>query len=90
MTVQLDNFDPAQKRQYVLVGVTIGLFLSTTSTALRIWAKLISTKALRSEDYFMGAALFCCIGTATCMYYSQSLSTTRSTVVTTLEVINWI
>lgn len=72
MTVQLDNFDPEEKRQYVLVGVTIGLFLSTTSTALRIWAKLISTKTLRGEDCFMCAALFGCIGTAICMYYSQS------------------
>ncbi|KUI61575.1 hypothetical protein VP1G_08719 [Cytospora mali] len=63
MTVKLDDFDPGQKRQYVLVGVTIGLVLATVSTVLRTWAKLMSTKRLRSEDYFMFAALFLCLTT---------------------------
>lgn len=71
MPVQLDDFDPAQKRQYVLVGVTIGLVLAISTTVLRTWAKLISTKRLQGEDYIIGAALFLCVGTASCMYYSQ-------------------
>lgn len=69
MTVQLDHFNPQQKRVYVLVGVTLGLILATVSTILRTWARLISTKKLQHEDWFMFVALFCCIGTASCLYY---------------------
>lgn len=71
MTVQLDNFGPEEKRLYVLVGVTVGLVLAVVSTVLRTWAKFISTKRLQGEDYFIFAALFLCIGTASCMFYGK-------------------
>lgn len=76
MTVQLDDFGPEEKRRYVLVGVIVGLVLAIASTLLRTWAKLISTKRLQGEDYFMFAALCFCIGTATCMFYGQSCECT--------------
>jgi hypothetical protein len=93
MTVQLDNLGPQEKRQYVLVGVTVGLVLALVSTVLRTWAKLISTKRLQGEDYFMFAALFLCTGTASCMFYGQlcelpahyEFNLTRST-----RVDNWL
>ncbi|ROV94745.1 hypothetical protein VMCG_08895 [Cytospora schulzeri] len=69
MTMQLDDFGPEEKRQYVLVGVTIGLVLAIVSTLLRTWAKLISIKRLQGEDHFMFAALLLCIGTASCLFY---------------------
>lgn len=72
MAVKLDDFGPEAKRKYVLVGVTVGLVLAMTSTALRTWAKLISTKRLQGEDYFIFAALFLCLSTASCMFYGQS------------------
>ncbi|ROV90820.1 hypothetical protein VPNG_09842 [Cytospora leucostoma] len=70
MAVELDDFGPAQKRQYVLVGVTIGTVLAISSTVMRTWAKYISTSRIQAEDYFMGAALFLCIALASCLYYS--------------------
>lgn len=73
MTAPLDHFSPDQKRVYVVVGVTMGLVLAITSTALRIWAKLISTKRLQGEDGFMIGALFCSVGTACCLYYGKLL-----------------
>lgn len=74
MTAPLDHFSPAEKRVYVVVGVTMGLVLALLSTALRVWAKLISTKRLQAEDAVMLTALFCSIGTAICLYYGQLLS----------------
>lgn len=71
MGIQLDEFGPEEKRNYVLVGVTVGLVLAVASTVLRTWAKLISIKRLQGEDYFMFAAVSLCIGTASCMFYGQ-------------------
>lgn len=71
MTAQLDHFSPEQKKVYVIAGVTIGLVLAITSTALRIWAKLISTKRLQGEDWFMLGALVCSISAAACLYYGN-------------------
>lgn len=79
MTAPLDHFNPEQKRVYVVVGVTMGLVLAVSSTALRLWAKLISTKRLQAEDGFMVAALFCGIGTASCLYYGEFLPSRSKT-----------
>lgn len=73
MAVELDDFDAAQKRRYVLVGVTIGTVFAISTTGMRTWAKYISTSRIQAEDYFMGAALCLCIALASCLYYSQSI-----------------
>lgn len=74
MTAQLDHFSPEEKKVYVVAGVTIGLILAIISTALRIWAKLLSTKRVQGEDGFMIAGLLCGIGTASCLFYGKSLA----------------
>ncbi|KAK7736693.1 hypothetical protein SLS53_006902 [Cytospora paraplurivora] len=94
MAVELDDFDPAQKRQYVLVGVTIGTVLAISSTLMRTWAKYISTSRIQAEDYFMGAALFLCIALASCLpsdvIPSTKLIFHHDYSVITTSIVRWV
>jgi len=72
MTVELDNFNTPQKKEYVVATVTIGLILSNVSFALRVWARLVTIKTLRGEDWFMFSGLLLSYATAVCLLYGKN------------------
>lgn len=67
-----DNFTVKQRKQYVVVSMSIGIALSTVSLAARLWARKLVIGRLRVEDWLMIAGTIISYGTAICMFYGKS------------------
>ncbi|KAH6657724.1 hypothetical protein BKA67DRAFT_556147 [Truncatella angustata] len=64
MVYHMDNFNPDQKRAYVISACSIGLSLSTMTLALRFMARRMVAKRLFPEDWCMLAGWICSVGIA--------------------------
>lgn len=64
MAYHMDNFNPAQKRAYVISACSIGLVLSTLTLILRFHARRMVAGRLFREDWCMLAGWLCSLGIA--------------------------
>lgn len=67
-----DDFSTDQKREYVVAVVVVGLVLSTLSTLLRVWARIVVIRKLRNEDWCMIAGLVFSYGPIAALLYGLS------------------
>ncbi|KAH8668813.1 hypothetical protein BX600DRAFT_435330 [Xylariales sp. PMI_506] len=65
----LDDFSPEQKKVYVVAATVIGLILSTSTTALRFFAKIYLRNGVYAEDWFIFGGLLLSYGIASSEFF---------------------
>ncbi|KAK0617505.1 hypothetical protein B0T14DRAFT_590244 [Immersiella caudata] len=70
---EIDEQGVSRKRKHVVAAVVAGLVLSTLSTLLRVWARVIVVGTLRKEDWTMMAGLALTYGNIAATLYGLAV-----------------
>lgn len=78
MAYHMDNFNPGQKRAYVISACSIGLVFSTLTLLLRFYARRMGAGRLFREDWCMLIGWVCSLGIAAMAFMGISVLSKKS------------
>ncbi|KAK0643963.1 hypothetical protein B0T16DRAFT_494887 [Cercophora newfieldiana] len=70
---EIDQLSVGRKREHVIAAIVVGLVLSTLSTVLRVWARVIVINRLKREDWIMIAGLVFSYGALASLLYGLAV-----------------